>query len=322
MAAAMWITVHICAAAAVPAATAAAAPPAVPAASATTGPAAASAEKAVGPAKTPVAQAKAPAAPARITASQKDFCTLVWGCGLPEPAGYCPKRSAIPMPDFAYDSTRCLEARLLNSRGVAPSHPKVGYKLYRFLGMEYRVIYGIEDELPISEARMAYLLADLPLAARLISHFRKEPYTVEYLDPQRKEFKGAKGKRLRGEATLISGSSDEKRLFYFGYGVATVAWWTLKGPALMDFSYASAPGRPGALKYKMKLLVFPGNGVINSIMNLGMFKNVVLGKVREVLDDISVTARKLAEGGSAELLSSKAWTAEEKKKIEAFLKLP
>lgn len=238
------------------------------------------------------------------------------------PSGYCPDRSKIEKPKFAFDSTRCLEARLLNTRGVGPGHPLVGFKLYRFLGMEYRVLYTIDDELPISQERLAYLLADLPLSARLVSHYMKEPYTAEYIDPQRTHFQGTKGKRLRGDATLISGSSDEKRLFYFGYGVATVAWWTLKGPALMDFTYAPKSGNAKVLQYRMKLLVFPGSGVINSIMNLGLFKKVVLGKVKEVLKDITGTATKLAASGGKDLLARKDWTAEEKKKIEDFLRLP
>ena len=285
--------------------------PARPANAATAKPAAAA----------PAKPAAAPTA-ARITDSQKDFCNLVWGCGLPMPSGYCPDRSQIEKPKFTFDSTRCLEARLLNARGVGPGHPLFGFKLYRFLGMEYRVLYTIEDELPISQERLAYLLGDLPLAARLISHYMKEPYTAEYIDAYRTHFKGTKGKRLRGDASLISGSSDEKRLFYFGYGVATVAWWTLKGPALMDFSYAPKSGNAKVLQYRMKLLVFPGSGVINSIMNLGLFKKVVLGKVREVLKDITGTATKLAASGGKDLLARKDWTAEEKKKIEDFLRLP
>jgi len=59
----------------------------------------------------------------------------------------------------------------------------------------------------VSNERFAYLLADLPLSARLVSHFMNEPYTAEYIDPQRTHFKGTKGKRLRGDAALISGSS-------------------------------------------------------------------------------------------------------------------
>jgi hypothetical protein len=266
---------------------------------------------------------KTSAAPGRkLTDGQKDFCNLIRNCGIPEPAGYCPPPAELEKPKFAYDSARCLEARLLNSRGVTPTHPVVGYRLYRFLGLEYRVIYTVEDEIPISEARLAYLLADLPLAARLVSHFRKEAYSAHYTDAERKAFKGSKGKRLKGEARLVSGTAEEKRLFYFGVGVAEVALWKLKGPALMDFTYRQAPGRPKSLRYRMKILVFPGNGMINSIMNMGMFRKVVLGKIKEVLEDITVSARKLADGGGGELLKRADWTPEEKRKIEEFLKLP
>jgi hypothetical protein len=274
------------------------------------------------PANPPPTPAK-PAPPPKVTDGQRDFCNIVRGCGLPMPANYCPDPKYVPKPEFKYDSARCSEARLLAARGIAPSHPLYGYNLYRFLGMEFRTLYTIEDELPISQERIAYLLADLPLAAHLISRFQNEPYTAEYIDAAHTRFKGTKGKRLRGDATLVSGSTQEKRLFYFGYGVATVAWWTLRGPALMDFSYYPDPARPGVMKYRMKLLVFPGNGVINGIMNLGLFRKVVLSKVKEVLVDITATAKKLAAPGAAEKLQSAPdWTADEKKKISDFLKLP
>jgi hypothetical protein len=296
-----------------------AAPASKPAAAQTSTAAAASAPAAPKASQVPAK----PAPPPKVTDGQRDFCNLVWGCGLPMPQGYCPDPKYVPKPDFKFDSTRCSEARLLTSRGVTPAHPLYGYNLYRFLGMEYRTLYTIEDELPISQERLAYLLADLPLSAHLVSYFQDEPYTAEYIDAERRHFKGTKGKRLRGDAALISGSSDEKHLFYFGYGIATVAWWTLKGPALMDFSYYPDPSRPKALKYRMKLLVFPGNGVINGIMNLGLFRKVVLSKVKEVLNDITATAKKLAEPGAAgKIQGAKDWSPEEKKKIEEFLKLP
>lgn len=272
---------------------------------------------------TSAAKPAKPAQPSKITDGQRDFCNMVRGCALPMPQGYCPDPRLVPKPDFVYDSARCAEARLLNGRGVTPGHPLYGYKLYRFLGMEYRTLYTIEDALPISEQRLAYLLADLPLAARLVSRFRNEEYTAEYVDAERRHFKGTKGKRLRGDATLISGSSGEKRLFYFGSGTTTVAWWTLKGPALMDFSYSADAADPKLLRYRMKLLVFPGNGVINGIMNLGLFRKVVLSKVKEVLKDITETAKLLAAPGAAEKIQSAAdWSPEEKKKIADFLKLP
>ncbi len=258
----------------------------------------------------------------RVSDSQKEFCNLVWNCNLPEPKGFCPDKSLVPKPSFTYDSARCLEARNLNARGIGPGHPTFGFRLYRFLGMEYRVIFNVEDSLPISDARMTYLLADLPLAAHLIRNFQKEPYTAEYVDADHKHFQGTKGKHLRGDASLISGTTEERRLFYFGYGIADVAFWTLRGPALMDFTYFPSPTNPKLLKYKMKLLVFPGNGFVNGIMNLGVFRNVVLSKIKEVLIDITQTAQKLALAGSKDILASPDWTAEEKKKIEEFLKLP
>jgi hypothetical protein len=89
----------------------------------------------------------------------------------------------------------------------------------------------------------------------------------------------------------------------------------------MDFVYWPVPEKK-KLAYHMKLLVFPGNGIINKIMNLGLFKNIVYGKIREVLVDITQTARQLQQTGGKDLLQNSQWTPEEKKKIEAFLKLP
>ena len=259
--------------------------------------------------------------PERLSSGRKDFCHIVYGCKLEMPAGYCPEVKELGKPPYKFDSTRCAEARLLSGRGVGPGHPEVGYRLYRFLGLEYRVIYEVKDTIPISKERLNYLLSDLPLAARLISHYQKAPYTAKYMDAAHNQFEGTKGKKLRGEARLISGSTQEMRLFYFGVGTAEVAFWTLKGPALLDFTYGPLP-TGGKVGYKMKILVFPGNGFINSIMNLGMFRKLVVGKIREVLLDITQTAGKLAATGGKDLLQNAAWTAEEKQKIEALLKLP
>ncbi len=258
----------------------------------------------------------------RLGPAKRDFCRIIYGCNLDQPPGYCPDRKELGKVSFAYDSARCLEARILQSRGVGPSHPVVGFQLYRFLGMEYRVIYAFSDTLPVSQEKLEYLLADLPLSARLVSHYQNELYTAHYVDAAHKQFEGTKGKKLKGEARLISGSLLEKRLFYFGTGTATVAFWTLRGPALLDFTYGPGEGKTPRVGYRMKLLVFPGNGFINTIMNLGLFRKVVIGKVREVLKDITETAHKLADSKGTDLLRDPQWTAEEKKKIEAFLKLP
>jgi len=264
----------------------------------------------------------APNAKQKLSAGQTDFCRIIHGCKLENPGGFCPSAKEVGPASFTFDSTRCLEARTLQSRGVGPSHPIVGYPLYRFLGMEYRVIYEVTDTISVSRERLEYLLSDLPLSAKLVSHYQNQAYTAQYTDAAHPHFSGTKGGHLKGEARLISGGYSEKRLFYFGSGTAEVAFWKLRGPALMDFSYWPVPGKSHTVGYKMKILVFPGNGVINKIMNMGLFRKIVLGKVRDVLDDISETANKLNAAGGADIQRSSAWSAEEKKKVHDFFKLP
>ncbi len=258
-----------------------------------------------------------------LSPGQVDFCRIIYGCKLAYPGrGFCPDAKTLGPSPFVFDNTRCEEAHLLQSRGVGPANPQFGYPLYRFLGMEYRVIYEITDTIQVSRERLEYLLEDLPLSAKLVSHYQGQPYTAQYVDAARTYFQGTKGKHLRGEARLISGSYSEKHLFYFGSGTADVAFWSLKGPALMDFVYWPVPGKPHTVGYKMKILVFPGNSVINKIMNLGVFRKIVFNKIREVLNDITETAHKLNASGGADIQSSPAWTPAEKKKVADFFKLP
>jgi hypothetical protein len=107
-----------------------------------------------------------------------------------------------------------------------------------------------------------------------------------------------------------------------GSGVAEWGFWTLVGPAMMDFQYWEVPGREKRIGYKVKILVFPGNGVINSVMNLGVFRGLVKSKITGVLGDISETAQKMEKSGGRELRQSSDWSPEEKKKIETLLLLP
>jgi hypothetical protein len=255
----------------------------------------------------------------KLSEGQKDYCQFLWHCGLPKPNNYCPDSAALGKPNFIYDSARCSEGRELTKRGIGPDNALVGYKLYRFLGMEYRTVYVIDDFIAVSIPKLEYLLNDLPFAARIVSHYQPEVYTAEYVDAEHKYFKGKKGKRLSGEARLISGSFWERRLFYLGQGKAEIAWWKLVGPALMDFTYNMDPK---GLHYRMKILVFPGNGMINGIMNLGLFKKIVNGKIHDVLTDLTETARKLAKDQGASIKNDPTWSLDDKLKIDSLLKLP
>jgi hypothetical protein len=255
-----------------------------------------------------------------MTPGLQDYCRLLYGCNLKVPQGACPSPEVVGKGSIKYDNERCSEAREFSRRGIGPDHPNWGYRLYRFLGYEYRVEYEINDTLPISRARLEYLISDVPLAAKLISHYQKNPYTAEYIDNARTHFKGTNGKRMRGQAQMISGGYSEMQLFYLGSG--TVEWgpWTLYGPAMLDFKYWEIPGGK-KVGYKIKVLVFPGNGMVNTIMNLGLFRNLVTGKIEGVLTDISETAQKLQKTGGKDLTQSAQFSGD-KQKIQTLLLIP
>jgi hypothetical protein len=260
--------------------------------------------------------------PLEITDALRDYCKLIYACGLKVSSGTCPAPADLgPPAPYSPESDRCKDARAFAARGVGPEHPFWGFRLYRFMGFEYRTTYEIADTLPVSRARLEYLIGDVPLAAKLVSHYQEEKYTAEWVDFERTHFKGTNGKRLRGEAKRITGSFAEGRLYYMGSGTAEWGFWTLYGPAMMDFQYHEVPGKSPRVAYRLKILVAPGNGVVNSIMNLGLFRGLVQSKITSVLSDISQASRKLDSTGGKDLAGDNGWSPAEKKKIETLLKL-
>jgi hypothetical protein len=247
-----------------------------------------------------------------------ELCGLLARCGLPAEPGFCTPAMSAGVNGVDYDEARCAEARDLRARGVVPTDP-VGARLYRLLGRRYRASYTVDDRVALGEARLTFLMNDLPLAARLLTHFQRRRYEVRYLDGSRTHFWGRKGDALTGEAQLVAGSVPERRLVYFGRGVSKVAFWRLGGNGFLQFEFQPAAG---GVTYRLKLIASPDNGFINAIMNTGLFKRIVYGHMREVLDDITEAAGKLAKGGGAAIQSSPEWSAEEKAKIAAFLQLP
>ena len=247
-----------------------------------------------------------------------ELCGLLARCGLQAGAGFCAPALSTGVPGVVYDEGRCAEARELRARGVEPTDP-VGSRLYRLLGRRYRASYTVDDRVALGEARLTYLINDLPLAARLLTYFQKRRYEVRYLDASRTHFWGRKGDALTGEAQLVAGSVPERRLVYFGRGVSRIAFWRLGGNGFLQFEFVPAAG---GVSYRLKLIASPDNGLINAIMNTGLFRKIVYGHMREVLDDITQAAEKLAKGGSALIQRSPDWSAEEKAKIAAFLQLP
>ena len=247
-----------------------------------------------------------------------ELCGLLARCGLTVDPAFCAPALSAGVKGVTYDEARCAEARDLRARGVAPDDP-VGSRLYRLLGRRYRASYTVDDRVRLGEARLTFLMNDLPLAARLLTHFQKRTYEVRYLDGSRTHFWGRKGDALTGEAQLVAGSVPERRLVYFGRGVSKVAFWRLGGNGFLQFEFQPAGD---GIAYRLKLIASPDSGVINAIMNTGLFKRVVYGHMREVIEDITEAAEKLARDGGAAIQRSPDWSDEEKAKIAAFLQLP
>jgi hypothetical protein len=244
-------------------------------------------------------------------------CALLRGCGLPVPATCSTARP----PAIAYDEARCAPARELHARGISPGDP-LGARTYSLLGQKYQIVYAVEDRLSLSRERLGYLLNDLPLAAKLLTHYQKVDYRAEYLDPARRRFRASRGNRLKGEGELLSGSVEERTTFHFGNGSTTFGPWTFRGQGLMRLEFWKDGGEAGAIRFRVKVVAAPGNLAANLIMNRGAFKSLVYRTIRAVLADVSEAAGKLTREGAAALVASGGWSAEEKAKLEALLRLP
>ncbi|HEV8253681.1 MAG TPA: hypothetical protein VGQ78_02915 [Vicinamibacteria bacterium] len=243
-------------------------------------------------------------------------CALLRACALPVP-GAC----GAAKPSAKYDEDRCAAARELHARGITADQP-LGARTYSLLGQKYQIVYAVEDRLSISLDRLGYLLNDLPLAAKLLTHYQGVDYRAEYLDPGRRRFRASRGNRLKGEGELVSGSVEERTTFHFGNGSTTFGPWTFRGQGLMRLRFWKDEADAGAIRFRVKVVAAPQNLAANLIMNRGAFKNIVYRTIRVVLSDVSEAAAKLAREGATALVASGGWSAEEKAKLETLLRLP
>ena len=246
-----------------------------------------------------------------------ELCGLVRGCALPPGAVACPATDG-GVGGVEYDARRCEAPRALVARGITPDAPRHS-ALFGFLGRRYQVAYDVSGELPLSAMRLSFLIEDLPLAARLLTHFQGVAYSVEYLDADRSRLRASRAGTLEAVADQVSGSSTEGVLYYYGSGSSRLGPWKLRGQALVEVRYAPAPSGRG-LRYRIRILASPANAVVNAFMNLWIFKSVLRGKVEEVLRDITQASAKLDRQGLSGLPAG--WTDDEKRRIAALLARP
>lgn len=245
-----------------------------------------------------------------------EYCSLVRRCGLGPSGVPCPESASQGIEGVEYDAARCQEARTLVQRGITPADPR-RYRVFRFLGRRYQVVFDLTGRLAISPARLSYLVDDLPLAARLMTHLRSVAYTAEYVTPDRVRFRATRADNLTTDAERISGATADGLLYYYGSGTSVVGPWRLRGQGMVEVRYWPGPGGRG-LSYRIRILASPANAFLNAVMSMGLFKSAVKGKIDEVLADITGASATLDRQGM-DAVSWTSWPPEEKKKVEELL---
>jgi len=231
----------------------------------------------------------------------------------------CTVEASRPLDGVDYDAERCAEPKDLLAHGVTPGQG-MGAFVYPFLGGRYRVEYEITGEAPISEGRLDYLAANLPLAAKLASRFSKTKYSISYVDASAKRFHAARADKLRGDAELLF--LDESRRAYYGWGSSKFGPWELHGAAYVDVRIRPGMKNPKGVAYDVRVRTAPTNAMINAIMRLGLFKGQVIGQIEATMKDLTGAAATVSAQGIEAVLTDPAFTPEEKEKVRALVAIP
>ena len=221
----------------------------------------------------------------------------------------CFEEDKKPWPHHKYDKEFCGVFKEVEKRGFLPDpNVTMAAEVYARLGRRYRAIYVNEGTLPLNESVIKYLFDNMPFTAQLINAYLDENYTLEYTHPNRRFFNGSNGRSLSGDFYgALQDSAGQKhgmRNLFFGYGHAHVLKWQLHGTAIAYLDMDPLPGNK--LKYKLTAIVFPANSVLNSIMQMKVFRSVVNSKIDQIVDDVKKSSKMYFSGNKEPMLKSAA----------------
>ena len=212
-----------------------------------------------------------------------------------------------PWPHLKYDDEYCGVFHEVVKRGFEPKagEPMVE-EIFARLGRRYRAIYENKGTLPLGETVISYLFDNMPFTADLINAYLETNYELEYTSPNRRFFRGSNGRSLSGEFYwALQDSAGQKlgmRYLFFGYGHAKVLKWSLHGTAIAFLDMDEMPNKQ--IKYKLTAIVFPANSVLNSIMQMKVFKSVVNDKIDHIVSDIKKASGKYFGGDKGPMLTN------------------
>lgn len=236
------------------------------------------------------------------------YCSLPWQC-MKVSVPRCSENHKKPIEDVQYTQEFC--EPLLNSvnRGLSPTSV-TAMQVNSHLGKRLRVIYEVKGRLPVNMAMMDYLMNHMPFTANLINAYQKSSYTLAYTYGDKWYFHGDNGRNLKGQFQWISNDSSgvSGRNLFWGKGSAKVLMWKLWGVALVTLDYD--PVDANHIDYRLRSIVFPANGFLTSIMEMDLFRSVVLSKMREIVGHVENSASQYAQGDRAPIRKSLAFTKE------------
>jgi len=221
---------------------------------------------------------------------QRAMCALLNACHLTYQASTCTEALSEPVKSVVYDSAYCGWVRGFERRGIVPDG-KTTYEMYRYMGTKYHVTYVVHDTVPVPFGALDHLISNIPLTAKLINQYRGTEYTAEYPNPgDSLFFRGSNGGNLTGQANQVWAREDRRERIFYGIGRVKVMSWAMRGNVIIEMKAWPDAADPRRSLYTLRFTMFPVNGFINSIMNLGIFRSVALGKIEDILTDIRLAS--------------------------------
>lgn len=264
----------------------------------------------------PIAEARLRAAINARLNSDDDYRSLCSGVKMCLDMDYptCKAEDQVPWPKVKYDAEFCAPFIEITKRGFKadPAVP-MSIEVYARLGRQYRVIYENKGTLPLGADVISYLFDNMPFTAELINAYLDSHYELRYTSSNRRFFSGSNGRSLSGDFYwALQDSAGHKlglRNLFFGYGHAKILKWSLHGTAIayLDMDEVSR----NELKYKLTAIVFPSNSVLNSIMQMKVFKSVVDQKIDHIVDDIKKASGSYFSGNKEPMLNSAVLKSDE-----------
>ena len=236
----------------------------------------------------------------------RSLCSGVKMC-LDIDFGPCRAEDQKPWPKLKYNKEFCAPYKEITNRGFkADIGVPMSAEIYARLGRRYRVIYENKGTLPLGEDVISFLFDNMPFTAQLINAYLDSKYELDYTSANRRFFKGSNGRSLSGDFYWAlqdsAGTKLGMRNLFFGYGHAKILKWSLHGTAIAYLDMEEV--NRNKLNYKLTAIVFPGNTVLNSIMQMKVFKSVVNEKIDDIVDDIKKAAGSYFSGNKEPMLKS------------------